>query len=229
MSPGFEKSVLFYSVEVEHDTESISIEAIPESGASVAESENNVVVCNLESSTASCTITVTNDTDGAKVNVYSITVNRKQAPAPKLNGLVVKADGVNQVLSPVFDEDTYNYEVTVPFSTSKIIIETTQDSDVVVNGVNEEFEFGGHGQVINFEVKRGQQSVYYSVNITRGENPLISSLEEALKDLNTDNSEIQVYDYNDNSIIFLYVKMLNNSSIAKQYTVKFTENLQPIL
>lgn len=122
LTPAFNKDTLEYRVSVPHSVSSATITATPED--SKATVQRSITVNNLkENQDNQYTITCTAE-DGVTKKSYKVIIHREKTPdVPKSTDNTLKGLGVSGfTISPAFNKDTTDYNVTVPFETDKVIV-----------------------------------------------------------------------------------------------------------
>lgn len=123
-SPGFNKDITSYTVEVAYSVSSITLTPLAESGAATVKVNGTAVVSGSASSSidlnpGSNTIIVLVTAQDGTTRTYSITVNRIAASSNNnLSGLSLSAG----ILAPVFDSGVTSYTASVPYTTGSITV-----------------------------------------------------------------------------------------------------------
>ena len=126
LSPAFHKGVTFYTIEVPKDLNSVIINAIPEDPISTV---SGIGLKTLDSRENYFNIEVTAENGITKV--YTILITKEASDNNYLASLNVSEGH----LDPVFNKETLNYEVIVPYTVSSININgTLEDAKASVVG-----------------------------------------------------------------------------------------------
>lgn len=165
LSPTFNSSITNYNVTVESNISSININANAEDSKSTVSGTGtknlsygknsfNIVVKAQNGSTKTYTINVIRkDNRGSDTTLKSLTVN-------------------GGTLTPSFNKDTYEYNLSVPYSINKLNINATpNDSKSVVTLYNPELVAEETTQVkITVKAENGNTKTY-NINVSRGKDP----------------------------------------------------------
>ena len=127
--PNFDKMTLTYSVVVGNDVESIEIFADPEIDSSTV---SGTGIYNLKTGDNKIPLTVTSTTGITRT--YYVIVTRNLKNDNDLESLQVKVNNELQTLTPEFNKDTLNYEVTVPVGTVSALISGSVSSGATAIG-----------------------------------------------------------------------------------------------
>ena len=160
--PDFNKMTLTYSVVVGNDVSSIEIFADPEVESSTV---TGTGVYDLKTGDNKIPLTVTSATGVTRI--YYVIVTRTQKNDNDLESLQVKVNNETQTLTPAFDKDTLNYEVTVPTGTMNALISGTVSDGATATGfVNKEVRVGENKYQILVTSESGVVKTY-TITINR--------------------------------------------------------------
>ena len=161
--PEFDKTVQSYTIEVENEVDSITLNGVAESQTSkVVGNVNNKAIAVGENKFA---ITVTSQ-DG-QTRVYNINVIRKEKEVNKLElaSLSIKEGE----LTPAFAPSTLNYIVTIPNEyESATITYTTNDENAIVKIIGNENFVVGHNDVQVLVLYNDEELIYH-IDVIRQE------------------------------------------------------------
>ena len=127
--PNFDKMTLTYSVVVGNDVESIEVFADPEVDSSTV---SGTGIYNLKTGDNKIPLTVTSTTGITRT--YYVIVTRNLKNDNDLESLQVKVNNELQTLTPEFNKDTLNYEVSVPVGTVSALISGSVSSGATAIG-----------------------------------------------------------------------------------------------
>lgn len=136
ISPAFNKDTTEYTLTVPNSVSSVNVTATKEdSNASLTGTGNKSL--NVGENTISVVVTAQN---GTTKKTYNIKVTREAGSAVQSSDNTLKGLNVSGYdMSPAFNKDTTNYEVTVPNSANEIIVNANKNNDkarVEVIGAN---------------------------------------------------------------------------------------------
>lgn len=172
LKPGFNKNTTKYSLSVPYSISNLSVDAKAEdSKARVTVSGNNGLIAE---ETKDVTITVTAENGSKKT--YTISVSRGKDPNKKLsnNNYLSHLNVSIGILSPVFDKDTTNYEVWLPYEVDKISFDYgVEDTKYATT------KFEGHdtlqpGVSNIYKIKvtaENEEERIYTISVKRAKNP----------------------------------------------------------
>ena len=188
-APEFSKTTTVYYLDVDHDIDTIQINAIAEDKNAIIEGDGFV---DLIVGTNYVEVTVTSEFGSKKV--YTIIVTRKA----NNNNYLSKLEVSSGELTPEFDKTVNDYTVTVPYDIEKITLSgSTEDLSATVVGFNQ-YSLGV-GENKFFVVVTGEDGLTNTYTVTVIREEIISS---QLKELNVKNYQLNqvfnqdVYDYN---------------------------------
>lgn len=172
LEPGFSKGTTKYSVSVPYEVSSLKISADAEdSKAKVSISGNNNLVAE---ETTDVTVTVTAENGSQKT--YTISVTRGKDPNKKLsnNNFLTHITPSIGILSPVFNKETLDYEIWLPYEVDKINfdygVEDTkyakvkfEGNDVLIAGTSNLYKI-----IVSAENEEKRE---YKISVKRAKNP----------------------------------------------------------
>lgn len=184
LQPAFDPDVFAYTMTVPYEVEAITFTAEPVPGAACRVNRKNL---GSGGSDTLFRITVTAE-DGETKNEYHVTVHRsekEEEEKPELNGdaYLLSLTPASGTLTPAFDPDIYQYNLTVPFevTTMTFTAEVPEGATYRVNRKN----LGAGGSDTDFEITvtaaDGETRQVYTVTVHRSEKE-----EEEKPELNSD-------------------------------------------
>lgn len=172
LSPKFNKNTTKYSVSVPYSVSDLNVNATPEDNkAKVSISGNKGLIAE---ETKDVTITVTAENGSKKT--YTISVSRGKDPNKKLsnNNYLSHLNVSVGLLSPVFNKETTNYEVWLPYEIDKINfdygVEDTRYATTKFEG-NDTLQ-PGVANIYKIIVKaESEETRTYTISVKRAKNP----------------------------------------------------------
>jgi hypothetical protein len=167
LTPAFNCDTLNYTVDVGYKVSSAIITALASDPFARVEI-NGIVktqfIASLQVGTNSFPITVTAE-DGITAKTYTVRINRAAASDVCLTNLAV-SEGV---LTPVFECETLNYTVDVPYRVSFVVITATaSDPEASVSGTgNKQLQVGANTFLVTVIAKDSITTKTYTVVINR--------------------------------------------------------------
>lgn len=162
----FNKNNTNYTVSVDSDVSSITINAVAEdSGATISGTGNK----NLNYGDNKIEIVVTS-LSGAK-KVYTVVVNRKDIRSSNNNLSSLKVGSGE--LSPSFNKNTTKYTLTVPYSVSNLDIKAVAEdskASISISGNKDLVAEETKDVTITVTAENGSKKTY-TISVTRGKNP----------------------------------------------------------
>ena len=193
LSPAFNKNKFSYSITVPSNVDNLTVQAIASSSkAKVTISGNS----NLKPGMNCITITVT--AENGNKNTYTVNVTKKKASSSSNSGTKEeqKKSNANYLeslvigngeISPKFDKNMSNYEVTVPYESNKLDLTYTASDKAKVEVIgNKDFKVG-ETTAVTIKVTAEDGSVrIYTLNVKRS--PLKSNND--LSDIKIDGKKL---------------------------------------
>ena len=193
LSPEFNKNKFSYSITVPSNVDNLTVQAIASSSkAKVTISGNS----NLKPGVNHITITVT--AENGNKNTYTVNVTKKKASSSSNSGTKEeqKKSNANYLeslvigngeISPKFDKNMSNYEVTVPYESNKLDLTYTASDKAKVEVIgNKDFKVG-ETTAVTIKVTAEDGSVrIYTLNVKRS--PLKSNND--LSDIKIDGKKL---------------------------------------
>ena len=168
---GFDPDKTEYSLSVDYTVKSVSVSAVcanesaqyTVSGSSLKYGEN--------------TVTVRVTAENGKTKDYIIKVIRKDPPdLARLSSLSCGS----YKLTPAFDPEVFEYEVSVPYTKKSISFDYTSKNDVTVSGTQSSLKVGENPINIKVVDEFGHENIY-KVTVTRRQNNNTNLLKLAIK------------------------------------------------
>ena len=181
LTPEFESSTLEYNVTVPYETEDVFIEG------TLIEPDCNITGLGAHAlNTGENTVNITVSYKDEASKTYVLNITREKNNDNNLLSLKVEEG----IISPVFDKDTLNYEVTIPYEfTSATIDYTLSDPNASVEIINNsDFEVGISKDVIVRVTAENGDVKDYIIKVTRDEMPDASNY---LSYMAVDNFELE--------------------------------------
>lgn len=191
LSPEFNKNKFSYSITVPSNVDNLTVQAIASSSkAKVTISGNS----NLKPGMNHITITVT--AENGNKNTYTVNVTKKKASSSSSTKEEQKKSNANYLeslvigngeISPKFDKNMSNYEVTVPYESNKLDLTYTASDKAKVEVIgNKDFKVG-ETTAVTIKVTAEDGSVrIYTLNVKRS--PLKSNND--LSDIKIDGKKL---------------------------------------
>lgn len=165
-SINFNANTTSYNVKVGKDVSSVSISATAEdSGARVSGTGNKSI--NYGNNNVSVTVTA----PSGATKTYTISITREDPRSSNANLTSLKVDGGE--ISPVFNQNTTIYEVSVPFSVENLNLKAvTQDSKakVSISGAEGLIAEETKDVTVTVTAENGTRKTY-TIKVTRGKDP----------------------------------------------------------
>ncbi len=181
LTPEFESSTLEYNVTVPYETEDVFIEG------TLIEPDCNITGLGAHAlNTGENTVNITVSYKDEASKTYVLNITREKNNDNNLLSLKVEEG----IISPVFDKDTLNYEVTIPYEfTSATIDYTLSDPNASVEIINNsDFEVGISKDVIVRVTAENGDVKDYIIKVTRDKMPDASNY---LSYMAVDNFELE--------------------------------------
>ena len=197
----FNKNTLSYSIDVNYDVESINVKAkAVDNKANVSIVGNN----NLKYGENNVKVIVTAENGDKKT--YTIIVNRPPDPNKQLssNSDLTSIKPSTGILSPVFNKDTLNYVIYLPYEVEKITFEVTA-ADTTASIEKEEVEtlsIGNNAFKYHVRAENGNIKTY-TITVKRAN--LYSSNNTKLKALELTNGKLNT-NFDSNKFVYYYSK-----------------------
>lgn len=160
LKPAFDKNNNNYNIVVPNDVESLDLKAFAEDNKS-----NIVIIGNDKFQMGMNVVTIEVTAEDGSVRVYTLNVNRSEKISQnKLKNLIIS----NGELSPHFEKDLYEYEITVDGKVKKLDLTAIPEFDsstVEVIG-NENLKEGNNAILIKVTDEFGFVQ-YYRLNVTK--------------------------------------------------------------
>lgn len=222
LSPKFNSDTTNYTMNVANTVTGLNVDAIPTDPDATVNIEGNL---GWKEGINVITITVT-ATDGTK-KVYTVNVNRKESNPPTTakdplssdNYLksLVPSDGT---LSPSFDKNQSNYQITVPRGTTSIkfdAIPSHSGATVKVEG-NDNLKIGYNTVLVTVTAQDGSKRTY-SINVYRSEQEGNNLLDDLIVEGNTISPKfdpnVNEYEVNVGNVDEINVKAITQNPNAK--------------
>ena len=156
--PSFDPEVIYYEVEVSHDVDKITLEAIAEDKNATVEGTGEYA---LKFGQNVLGVSVTS-TEGV-VRSYQVVVTRKRREEARLASLRVN----DSTLDPNFDKDTYEYSLKTN-DTSLVIKAVPLDSSATFKIIgNQNFEVGNNDIIVRVTAQDGQTTKDYVLHVEK--------------------------------------------------------------
>lgn len=173
LTPTFEKGTTKYNVVVDSDVEKLTIHATLDDKTSTYIITGNE---HLHSGNNIVNIIVMSE-DKSVSKTYQLTVYKNPSSNNNLSSIVVKDEVNSYDLVPNFDKDVLNYDVTVPYTVEKVILDATSESlTASISGIGEEYlDYGSNLKDITVTSEDGNIKVYH-INIYREYNLYLKNI-----------------------------------------------------
>ncbi len=167
LTPVFSSDVTSYSAKVGNDITSVEVSVVTDPADAQVTVTGNT---GLSVGANNVQVLVTSGTASAS---YSISVTREASVG--LSSLSLSSGGTAVSISPAFDKSVTSYSSTVAYAVDTVDIAYTavpSGSTVSINGASaDQISLVVGSNPVKVKVEKGEESVTYTVNVTREQNP----------------------------------------------------------